>query len=236
MKSRERKKIHPTSQKRMRKVRNGRDLKMRKVVSELSTVWTPFKTKEKRKRNSYSDIVDEFDINMDNRKRNEKIDKGNSIKYFDILKDSESQEDLGKSQLEIQPNTENKSSELKSKTLPQSKGTDNDNVILTAKKNNDHEFMCIVCDKSFLSKHNLKVHDKRFHTKPGSESTYNCDNCNFTCIEKGKLAYHIPEKHEKCKVCTKVFHNRKSLDTHIEAVHKKPILKHSIEREHSLKN
>ena len=101
MKSRERKKIHPTSQKRMRKVRNGRDLKMRKVVSELSTVWTPFKTKEKRKRNSYSDIVDELDINMDNRKRNEKIDKGNSIKYFDILKGSESQEDLGKSQLEI---------------------------------------------------------------------------------------------------------------------------------------
>ena len=39
MKSRERKKIHPTSQKRMRKVRNGRDLKMRKVVSELSPVW-----------------------------------------------------------------------------------------------------------------------------------------------------------------------------------------------------
>ena len=96
--------------------------------------------------------------------------------------------------------------------------------------------MCIVCDKSFLSKHNLKVHDKRFHTKPGSESTYNCDNCNFTCIEKGKLADHIPEKHEKCKVCTKVFQNRKSLDTHIEAVHKKPILKHSLEREPSLKN
>ena len=88
MKSRERKKIRPTSPKRMRKVRNGRDLKVRKVVSELSPVWTPFKTKEKRKRNSYSDIVDEFDINMDNRKRNEKIDKGNSIKYFDFLKDS----------------------------------------------------------------------------------------------------------------------------------------------------
>ena len=110
---------------------------------------TPFKTKEKRKRNSNSDIVDEFDINMDKSKRSEKIDKGNSIKYFDILKDSESQEDLGKIQLEIQLNSENKSSELKSKTLPQSKGTDNDNVILTAKKNNDHELCALYGIRAF---------------------------------------------------------------------------------------
>ena len=39
MKRRERKKMRPTSPKRMRKVRKGRDLKMRKVVSELSPVW-----------------------------------------------------------------------------------------------------------------------------------------------------------------------------------------------------
>ena len=136
---------------------------------------TPFKTKEKRKRNSSSDIVDEFDIKKDNRKRSEKIDKANSIKYFDILRDSESQEDLGKSQLESQPSRENKSSEMKSVTLPQSKETDNDNVILTAKKNNDYAFKSIICKKSFLCKHNIKVHDKRFHPKPGSYGTFKCD-------------------------------------------------------------
>ena len=123
---------------------------------------------------------------------------------------------------------------MKDMDLPNSECTDN--VILTTKNKVDNEFNCIICEKSFLSKHNLKVHDKRFHTKQGSESEYKCDNCNFTCIEKVKLSAHILKEHEKCKVCTKVFQNSKSLDTHIEAVHKKPKLKHTLEREPSLKN
>ena len=49
------------------------------------------------------------------------------------------------------------------------------------------------------------------------------------------LSVHILEMHEKCKIGTKVFSNKKSLDTHLEAVHKNPKLKHSIEREHSIK-
>ena len=72
------------------------------VLRNILDKETPFRTKEKRKRNSCSDIVDEFDIN---RQRSE---KGNSIKYFDILKHSEPQEDLGKSRLEIQSNKNKK--------------------------------------------------------------------------------------------------------------------------------
>ena len=46
MKCRERKKMRPTSPKRMRKVRKGRDLKMGKVVLELSPVWKMSRIRE----------------------------------------------------------------------------------------------------------------------------------------------------------------------------------------------
>ena len=58
---------------------------------------TSFKTKEKRKRNSNNDSFDDFDINIDYRKRSEKVDTSNSIKYFDTLKNTESQGTLEKS-------------------------------------------------------------------------------------------------------------------------------------------
>ena len=93
------------------------------------------------------------------------------------MKNSESQGALEKSQLQSQSKTDNKSSEMKDMDLPNSECTDN--IILTTKNKVDNEFNCIICEKSFLSKHNLKVHDKRLHTKQGSESTYKCDNCNL---------------------------------------------------------
>ena len=101
---------------------------------------------------------------------------------------------------------------------------------MTAKRKSDNKFTCFICEKSFSIRHNLKVHDKRFHTKQGSDSTYKCDNCNSTFIDKVKLSDHILKEHEKCNVCAKVFQNRESFDTHIEAVHKKPKLKHSLEK------
>ena len=82
----------------------------------------------------------------------------------------------------------------------------------------------------------LKVHDKRFHTTQGSNSIYKCDSCNITFVDKLKLSAHILKERTKCKVCAKVFQNSKSLETHIEAVNKKPKLKPSLEREPSLKN
>ena len=49
-----------------------------------------------------------------------------------------------------------------------------------------------------------------------------------------KLSAHILKEHKKCKVCAKVFQNSKSLGTHTEAVHIKPKLKHSLEREQTI--
>ena len=51
-----------------------------------------------------------------------------------------------------------------------------------------------------------------------------------------KLSVHILKEHEKCKVCAKAFQNSKSLDTLIEAVHKRSKLKHSLEKKLGLTN
>ena len=74
---------------------------------------TLFETKEKRKQKSNNDSFQDMDKNIDYRKRSGKVDTGNSIKYFDTLKNSESQGALEKSQLQSQSKTDNNSSEMK---------------------------------------------------------------------------------------------------------------------------
>ena len=61
---------------------------------------TSFKTKEKWKQKSNDDSFEDMDKNIDYRKRSEKVDTGNSIKYFDTLKNSEYQGALEKNQLQ----------------------------------------------------------------------------------------------------------------------------------------
>ena len=78
-------------------------------------------------------------------------------------KKSKSQGVLGKSQFQCQYNADNKSSEIKVMTLPQSECTDN--VIFIKEKKADNIFNCIICEKSFLSKHNLKIHDNIIQKK-----------------------------------------------------------------------
>ena len=88
------------------------------------------------------------------------------------------------------PKTDNKYSEIKDTTLPQSECTDV--VILTKKKKNEKlNLITLQVKRSFQGPHNLKEHDNRFHTKQGSDSTYKCGNCNFSCIEKVKPSAHI---------------------------------------------
>ena len=47
---------------------------------------------------------------------------------------------------------------------------------------------------------------------------------------------HILEHHIQCKTCARIFPNIKSLKVHITAMQSKGSLKHTIEREPSLKN
>ena len=45
-------------------------------------------------------------------------------------------------------------------------------------------FNCILCEKSFLSKHNLKVNDKRFHTKQDQRGHINVRIATLIALKK----------------------------------------------------
>ena len=106
------------------------------------------------------------------------------------------------------------------------------------KPRSDNEIKCDICKKIFKSSDNLKTHDEKFHMKriANRDPIYKCDQCTFTSTDKSEVYIHINEKHNKCDICQRIFTNIKTLDTHVKAIHKKEITKHSIEKEPSLKN
>ena len=87
-----------------------------------------------------------------------------------------------------------------------------------------------------MNKNNLKTHDKRYHMKQGTENVYSCKYCTQTYLDKVKLVAHITTHHNKCNLCENIFPSEKYLETHMKAVHKRGISKHSLAREPSFKN
>ena len=65
---------------------------------------------------------------------------------------------------------------------------------------------------------------------------YKCDYCSSTFEEKSELSVHMTERHTTCTYCRKLFSTPKVLEIHIQAIHKKENMKHTIEREPSLKD
>ena len=101
-----------------------------------------------------------------------------------------------------------------------------------------NQIKCDICQKAFKSIDNLQTHDIKFHIKRTTNKgkVYKCDQCNFTSAGKIELHSHIKEQHKKCDICGRMFTNTKVLETHVKATHKKELIKHTIEREPSLKN
>ena len=64
----------------------------------------------------------------------------------------------------------------------------------------------------------------------------NVTNVIFSFARKSEVPIHINGNHKKCSICEHIFTNTKVLQSHMKAVHKKEISKHTIEREPSLKN
>ena len=97
---------------------------------------------------------------------------------------------------------------------------------------------CDICQKIFKSTDNLQTHDEKFHMKRIANKglTYKCDQCSFTSTDKSEVHIHINEKHKKCDMWKRIFTNAKTLETHVKAIHKKELLKHTLEWEPSLKN
>ena len=90
----------------------------------------------------------------------------------------------------------------------------------------------------FKSQNNMKKHGIKFHIKKGTnnQNLYKCDQCDNMFNNMQEVPLHIVEHHLKCKTCARIFPNIKSLKVHITAIHSKGSLKHTIEREPSLKN
>lgn len=118
-----------------------------------------------------------------------------------------------------------------------SNGEENTEHIQTT-ETHEEEYECEICRKKFKSLNNMKKHDIKFHMKHGSnnENLYKCDQCNNMFKNKQEVPAHIIDHHLKCKTCARTFPNTKSLNVHITAIHSRGSLKHTIEREPSLKN
>ena len=97
---------------------------------------------------------------------------------------------------------------------------------------------CDICQKIFKSTDNLKTYDEKFQMKRTTSKgqTFKCDQCGFPSKDKSEVHNHINEKHKKCDICECIFTNSKTLETHVKAIHKKEIIKHTLEREPSLQN
>ena len=95
-----------------------------------------------------------------------------------------------------------------------------------------NQINCDICQKIFMSKDNLQTHDKKIHMKRIANKgfIYKCDQCNFTSIKKSEIHIHINEKHKKCDMCKRIFTNTKTIETHVKAIHKNELLKHTLER------
>lgn len=80
--------------------------------------------------------------------------------------------------------------------------------------------ICDFCGKEFKKKHNLNVHRKEVHM--GLEITrLQCNVCGLW-LRENYLAKHIKSHNavgEKCSICSKLFQNKKSLNTHMQDDH-----------------
>ena len=115
--------------------------------------------------------------------------------------------------------------------------TENATHISSEKQNFTSQFddlKCFICKKHFRNTTLLGIHDKRFHLEKGT-ALYKCDNCNERFEDKMQLVQHITTYHVPCSICKKVFPTSSSLSDHFTAVHDKLKLKHTIEREASLR-
>lgn len=81
------------------------------------------------------------------------------------------------------------------------------------------QFMCKICDKTFLSHTGVRLHTKSVH----EERQFNCDKCNYTVKQKGHLNRHIEVSHlgerHQCDKCEYKATRKDSLKVHIERIH-----------------
>ena len=70
---------------------------------------------------------------------------------------------------------------------------------------------------------------------PGRDQSYKFDYCIEINFKKPEQYNHNKSTHKKCTVCAKVCPTQNSFENHMKAIHNKSSLKHTLEREPSLK-
>lgn len=87
--------------------------------------------------------------------------------------------------------------------------------------NNGKAFRCLVCNREFTQKGNLKTHALT-HLGP-TERPYDCETCGRRFTQKGNRDIHVKihtgTKDHTCPYCDRGFTQRGNLKTHIRSVH-----------------
>ena len=87
----------------------------------------------------------------------------------------------------------------------------------------DNCLKCNICDFAFISKQDLKVHNKSVHE---AKKRFKCSICDASFAQKHHMKGHIASVHEgkkpfKCNICEHSFARKEHLDNHISSVHEK---------------
>ena len=91
------------------------------------------------------------------------------------------------------------------------------------------ETQCSYCVKTFVSKEDLRKHEKLIHEEhvnPNAELMC-CDQCSYSGYGKFRLKRHIRSVHKmkniKCKFCDKTYNSTEGLQKHEKLIHPQEI-------------
>ncbi len=82
---------------------------------------------------------------------------------------------------------------------------------------------CDMCDRTFSTTSTLGTHRREMHCSK-NESTFKCDQCDYSShskryLQSHKMVYHINDKKYPCDMCDKTFPYAKKLQQHKEIKH-----------------
>ena len=86
-------------------------------------------------------------------------------------------------------------------------------------------FKCKDCNKGFLSKKTMEIHEKQVHQKIKPSQRYICNECKASFEKKQQMEWHITSVHldkkpYKCNLCVESFFIDSQLKQHLKKTHR----------------
>jgi hypothetical protein len=90
---------------------------------------------------------------------------------------------------------------------------------------NERPFKCKDCNKGFLIKKNMEIHEKQVHQKIKPSQRYTCNECETSYEQKEKMEWHINSVHLNkkpydCNICEESFFIDSQLNQHLKKTHR----------------